>query len=149
MGQAQGDLVAVHYTGRLANGEQFDSSEGHAPLEFEIGSGMVIPGFDEAVANLEVGEKTTVTIPVDQAYGPRMDELINDVPPEFFQGNIPEEGTVISLQSPEGHVIAATVVKVADDKITLDLNHPLAGEELTFDLELLQNRGKMEDNYGS
>lgn len=138
----KGDTVHVHYTGRLSDGEQFDSSAGREPLAFTLGAGMVIPGFDAAVADLEVGEKTTVTIPVEQAYGPHEDELVQTVPLEFFENEKPEVGWVVQLQSPEGQIMAASIEEVGDKEVTLDLNHPLAGQDLTFDLELVEVGGE-------
>jgi len=137
-----GDTVHVHYTGRLSDGEQFDSSAGREPLVFTLGSGMVIPGFDAAVAELEVGGKTTVTIPAEEAYGPHADELVQTVPKDFFQGETPEVGWVVQLQSPEGQVMAASIEAIDDEGVTLDLNHPLAGQDLTFDLELVEIGGE-------
>jgi len=132
-----GDTVYVHYTGHLLDGEQFDSSAGREPLAFTLGGGMVIPGFDAAVADLELGEKTTVTIPADEAYGPHSDELIQRVPRDFFGDELPEVGWVVQLQSPDGQVIAASIESIEDDEVALDLNHPLAGQDLVFDLELV------------
>jgi FKBP-type peptidyl-prolyl cis-trans isomerase 2 len=137
-----GDTVHVHYTGRLNDGEEFDSSSGREPLAFTLGSGMVIPGFDAAVADLEVGEKTTVTIPSEEAYGPHQEELVQTVPKDFFQGETPEVGWVVQLQSPEGQVMAAAIKALTDEGVTLDLNHPLAGQDLTFDLELVEIGGE-------
>jgi len=137
-----GDTVHVHYTGRLSDGEQFDSSAGRDPLVFTLGSGVVIPGFDAAVAELEVGDKTTVTIPAEEAYGPHEEGLVQTVPLDFFQGESPEVGWVVQLQSPEGQVMAASIEAISDEGVTLDLNHPLAGQDLTFDLELIEIGGE-------
>ena len=133
-----GDTVHVHYTGRLNDGEEFDSSAGREPLAFTLGGGTVIPGFDAAVADLEVGGKTTVTIPAEEAYGPHEDELVQTVPKDFFQGETPEPGWLVQLQSHDGQVMAASIEAVSDEGVTLDLNHPLAGQDLTFDLELVE-----------
>lgn len=133
-----GNTVRVHYTGTLTDGSMFDSSEGREPLEFVVGEGMVIPGFDDAVADLEVGGKTTVTIPCDEAYGARQDEMVSNVPLEFFGEEKPEVGWMLQLQSPEGQIMPATVVAVTDEEATLDLNHPLAGQDLTFVIELVE-----------
>jgi len=140
-----GDVVHVNYTGRLVDGSKFDSSEGREPLVFVLGNGMVIPGFDAAVADLEVGEKTTVTIPVEEAYGPHEEGLVQMVPKDFFQGESPEVGWVVQLQSPDGAVMAASIESITDEGVTLDLNHPLAGQELTFDLELVEVGGEMPE----
>ncbi|MCL2882506.1 MAG: peptidylprolyl isomerase [Coriobacteriia bacterium] len=140
-----GDVVHVNYTGRLLDGSQFDSSEGREPLAFILGNSMVIPGFDAAVADLEVGEKITVTIPVEEAYGPHEEGLIQMVPKDFFQGESPEVGWVVQLQSPDGQVMAASIEAISDEGVTLDLNHPLAGQDLVFDLELVEIGGEMPE----
>jgi FKBP-type peptidyl-prolyl cis-trans isomerase 2 len=134
-----GDKINVHYTGRLTDGTLFDSSEGREPLEFQVGSGMVIKGFDEGVTGMSIGEKKTVHIPVAEAYGD-MDpnylavfnkaEIPSDIPYEVgMQLNMHQDGT--------GQVMPVTVVEVTDTTITLDANHPLAGKDLIFDLELV------------
>ena len=133
----KGDKVKVHYTGTLGNGEQFDTSEGREPLEFELGAGMVIPGFDNAITGMAKGEKATVTIPSAEAYGPRQDELIQKVPMDFFNGETPQVGWMLQLQSPEGQILPAVVTAIDDDGVTLDINHPLAGQDLTFEIELV------------
>lgn len=137
MAPKQDDQVKVHYKGTLANGDVFDSSEGREPLDFTVGAGMVIPGFDAAVAGLEVGGNVVVTIPVDQAYGPRLEEMVQTVPLSFFGEEVPEVGMMLQLQSPEGHVLPAVVAARDDESATLDINHPLAGEDLTFDITLV------------
>lgn len=138
MKASKGDTVKVHYTGTLSSGEEFDSSRDRAPLEFELGAGMVIPGFDAAVDGLQPGESVKVTIPAEQAYGERQDELIQTVPLDFFGEQLPQEGWMLQLQSEDGNVIPAIVVSVDDDSATLDINHPLAGQDLTFDIELVE-----------
>ncbi len=132
-----GDTVRVHYRGTLSDGTEFDSSAGRDPLEFEVGAGQVIPGFDEAVAGLEVGQSTTVTIAACDAYGERVDEAVQDFPREAFGEDVPEVGWTVELQAPDGSRMAATIVGVGDEVVTLDFNHPLAGEELTFEIELV------------
>ncbi|MBK5211136.1 MAG: peptidylprolyl isomerase [Coriobacteriia bacterium] len=138
MKASTGDKVKVNYTGTLSNGEQFDSSIGREPLEFDLGAGQVIPGFDKAVIGLGIGETVTITIPADEAYGVRDDKLIQHVPLEFFGEKLPEKGWMLELQSPEGQVIPATVVDINEENATLDINHPLAGEDLTFEIELVE-----------
>ena len=135
-----GDTVRIHYTGRLADGTVFDSSEGRAPLEFTIGESQVIPGFEEAVSGMEPGQETTVTIPSDQAYGAHRAELLFDVPREQFPDDLdPQIGQ--QLQMTNGSQTAVvTVSEVADGSIKLDANHPLAGKDLTFDLTLVEIR---------
>lgn len=142
MKAAKGDKVKVNYTGTLTTGEEFDSSKDREPLEFELGSGMVIPGFDAAVEGLEPGESIKVTIPCAEAYGERQEQLVQTVPLEFFGEHVPQEGWMLQLQSEDGHVIPATVVSVTDENATLDINHPLAGQDLVFDIELIEIVGK-------
>ena len=133
-----GDKVRIHYTGTLSDGSVFDSSEGRDPLEFTLGSGQVIPGFDTGVTGMEVGEKKTIEIPCDQAYGPSNPGAIQDVPRDQIPAEIPlEVGLQLQMQSPQGQVIPVTVIKVTDEAVTLDANHALAGKDLTFALELV------------
>ena len=138
MKASKGDTVKVHYTGTLSSGEEFDSSREREPLEFELGAGMVIPGFDAAVLGLEPGEGVTVTIPAKEAYGERQDELIQSVPLDFFGEQLPEAGWMLQLQSEDGNVIPAVVVSVDEESATLDINHPLAGQDLTFEINLVE-----------
>lgn len=133
-----GDTVRVHYRGTLADGTEFDSSIGREPLEFEVGGGQVIPGFDEAVSDLEVGQKATVTIESCNAYGERMEEAVQTMPLEAFGEEVPQEGWAVELQAPDGSRMAATIVEVTAEAATLDFNHPLAGEDLTFEIELVE-----------
>lgn len=136
---ATGQTVRIHYTGTLADGTQFDSSEGRAPLEFTLGSGQVIPGFDVAVTGMEVGATKTVTIPAAQAYGEPRPEMVLEVGRDQFPaGVVPEVGQELHLQTPEGQHVPVRVVEVADDTVMLDANHALAGEDLTFALELVE-----------
>ena len=129
----EGDLVAVHYTGTLDDGTEFDSSREREPLEFVVGSGQVIPGFDEAVLGMKVGDTTTVRIPPDQAYGEPDPEAII----EFPIADVPEEFRVEGVQVMVGNGIPATVIEVTEDTVTIDANHPLAGEALTFEIEVV------------
>ncbi|CUJ87327.1 peptidylprolyl isomerase [Shimia thalassica] len=133
-----GDKVRIHYTGTLSDGSVFDSSEGRDPLEFTLGSGQVIPGFDAGVAGMAIGDKKTIEIPSDQAYGPSHDEAIQDVPREQIPAEIPlEVGLQLQMQAPTGQVVPVTVIKITEDTVTLDANHALAGKDLTFALELV------------
>jgi peptidylprolyl isomerase len=132
-----GDTVSVHYTGRLENGTVFDSSSGRDPLQFRLGTGEVIAGFDEAVLGMTPGEERSVTIPADQAYGQHRDELLmvvsrSELPPEI-QADI---GQQLQL-SQDGESFVVTITDVTEDDVVLDGNHPLAGEDLTFDLQLV------------
>ncbi len=139
MTQAErGDTVRVHYTGTLAGGEQFDSSAGRDPLEFTLGDGMVIPGFESAVTGMTVGESKTFDIPSDQAYGPRRDEMVMQVDRNQFPDHIdPEVGQQLQMQQ-GNQAFVVTVAEVNDDAVTLDGNHPLAGQDLTFTIELVE-----------
>lgn len=133
-----GDKVKVHYTGTLADGTQFDSSVGGDPLEFVMGEGQLIPGFENAVAQMSVGDKCTVTIVADEAYGPRYDELLQEVPRDLIPDSIElSEGLALQGQAPDGHPMRYTVISFTDEQVTLDGNHPLAGQDLTFALELV------------
>ena len=134
----KGDKVKVHYHGKLTDGTTFDSSTGREPLEFTIGSGMVIPGFDKGVTGMSVGEKKTITIPSDQAYGPKQEELIMEFPVAQFPPEInPEPGMTLNMSDGQGQSFPVTVIEVKDSNVIIDANAPLAGEDLVFDLELM------------
>lgn len=133
-----GDTVRVHYTGRLDDGTVFDSSRGRDPLRFEVGSGQVIRGFDDAVSGMRAGEEKTVTIPARAAYGDPREELVFTVPRDRLPPEIDaRSGQQLQMQQ-GGETAVVTVRDVSDDEITLDANHPLAGRDLTFDLELVE-----------
>lgn len=135
-----GDTVSIHYTGTLADGSVFDSSRGRTPLEFTLGSGQVIPGFDAAVDGMAIGEEKTVTIPAAEAYGPHRHELMVEVSRAQLPGDLrPEVGQQLQL-SQGGQQFVVTVRDVSDVSVVLDGNHPLAGEDLTFALELVEVR---------
>ena len=135
----KGDSVKIHYTGRLEDGTVFDSSRDRDPLEFTLGAGMVIPGFDEAVEGMAVGDEKTAEIPADQAYGPRRDDLMIPVSPEQFPDDLdPEVGQQLQMQTGEGQTFVASVAEVGDEAVVLDANHPLAGKDLTFEIELVE-----------
>ena len=139
----KGDTVKVHYHGKLADGATFDSSEGREPLEFEVGCGTVIPGFDTGVTGMEVGEKKTITIPADEAYGPKQEEMIMEFPKDRFPADmVPEVGVQLNMSNGSGQNFPVVIVEVKDDMVILDANHPLAGEDLTFDLELVEIKSK-------
>lgn len=133
------DKVKVHYTGKLTSGEIFDSSEGRAPLEFTVGGGQMIKGFDEAVNGMEVNEEKTVTIPSKEAYGEKKDELIQEIPrdqlPEDMQ---PEVGQKLVATNDLGHQTQVSVTGVSKTAITIDANHELAGKDLVFDIQLVE-----------
>lgn len=134
----KGDTVRVHYTGRLQSGEVFDSSEGGEPLEFQIGAGQVIEGFDQGVREMSVGGKKTLVIEADQAYGQRNDALVQQVSRASINLDAePQVGMNLIMQLPDGNQIPITVTEVTADSITLDANHPLAGSQLTFEVELV------------
>jgi peptidylprolyl isomerase len=134
-----GDKVKVHYHGRLTSGETFDSSAGREPLEFEVGSGMVIKGFDDGVTGMKVGEKKTVNIPAEDAYGEKNPEMIIEYPREQFPETIElKEGEALVMSSASGQQFQVRIAGIKDDVVLLDANHPLAGEELIFDIELVE-----------
>ena len=133
-----GKNVKVHYQGTLADGTVFDSSEGGDPFEFEIGAGTVIPGFEAAVAMMQVDETTSVTIPCAEAYGEVNEQMIGQIERSQLPDEIePEVGMVLSLTSADGEEIPVRIVDLDDASLTLDGNHPLAGEDLTFELTLV------------
>jgi FKBP-type peptidyl-prolyl cis-trans isomerase 2 len=135
---ADGKTVRIHYTGTLNDGTQFDSSAGRDPLEFETGSGMVIPGFDSAVRDMLVGGKKTVTIPAAEAYGEAREEMIGDLPKDRFPPDMQlAVGMPLQMMSPQGP-LGVVVKAITDEFVTIDANHPLAGKDLTFELELVE-----------
>jgi len=138
----KGDKIKVHYHGKLDDGTTFDSSEGRDPLAFEVGSGMVIPGFDAGVTGMEKGEKKTIKIPSDEAYGPMLNEMVMEFPKERFPEDMkPEVGMSLNMSNQEGQSFPVVIKEVKDDVVVLDANHPLAGKDLTFDLELVEIEG--------
>ena len=132
--------VRVHYTGTLADGTVFDSSRERDPFEFTVGTGQVIKGFDDAVADMAVGDTKTVTVPSDDAYGPHFAERVIEVDHgQFAEGVIPEVGMQLQSDGGEGQQpMVVTVTEVTEDKVILDANHPLAGQDLTFEIELME-----------
>ncbi len=134
-----GDTVRIHYTGTLDDGTQFDSSAGRDPLEFALGAGQVIRGFDSAVDGMAVGEKKTVTLPAQEAYGEHHEQLVQEVSRSALPGEIePAVGMQLQSQSPEGQVMMLVITDVGEESITVDANHPLAGQALTFAIELVE-----------
>ncbi len=134
-----GDKVKVHYHGRLTSGETFDSSEGREPLEFEVGSGMVIKGFDDGVTGMKVGDKKTVNISAEQAYGEKNPDMVVEYPRSQFPSHIElKVGEQLVMSSASGQQFQVRIAEIKDEVILLDANHPLAGEELIFDIELVE-----------
>jgi peptidylprolyl isomerase len=134
-----GDTVQVNYTGKLADGTIFDSTEGRTPYELTLGAGQAIPGFDNAILGMKVGEKKTVTIPSDEAYGPHLDDMVIEVSRDRIRSdNEPTVGQVLTSTAANGQEIRFTIIAISDNgTVTLDANHPLAGKDLTFDIELV------------
>ena len=134
-----GDTVKVHYTGKLATGDQFDSSEGREPLEFTVGAGQMIPGFDAALPGMNVGDKKTINIAAAQGYGEINEEAIIEFPKENVPADMKiEPGMSLTLSDQQGNPFPVVVKEVKDDIIVLDANHFLAGKELVFDIELVE-----------
>jgi peptidylprolyl isomerase len=133
------DSVKVHYTGKLKDGTVFDSSQDRNPLQFQLGQGQIIPGFEQAVMGMSVGEAKTVNIPSNQAYGPRQEELIQEVPRQQLPTDMEfQVGQRLQLGQEKEQPMIVEVTEVTDASIKLDANHPLAGKELIFDIELLE-----------
>lgn len=135
----KGDNVKVHYTGKLDDGTVFDSSVNREPLEFTMGGGQIIPGFEEAVTDMEPGDSKTTTIPADMAYGPHREEMVLVV----NRAELPAEldldvGQQLQSRQPDGQTMLFTVTELSDSSVTLDANHPLAGMDLTFDIQLVE-----------
>ena len=134
-----GDKVKVHYNGKLRNGETFDSSEGREPLEFTVGGGQVIKGFDNGVMGMQVGDKRTVEIEVTDAYGEKNEDMVVEFPKERFPPDMkPEVGMQLMMNNGQGQSFPVVVKEVREDNVLLDANHPLAGEDLIFDIELVE-----------
>ena len=135
----KGDTVKVHYHGKLTSGETFDSSDGRDPLEFEVGSGMVIKGFDDGVTGMAVGDKKTINIPYDEAYGPLNPDMLIEMPKERFPADMElEPGTPLLMSDGQGQQFQVTIKEIKENTVMLDANHPLAGKDLVFDLELVE-----------
>lgn len=134
-----GDTVRIHYTGTLQDGEQFDSSLGRDPLQFTIGQGQVIGGFEQAAIGLKAGESRTVTVPAADAYGEHRPDLVQEIERVSLPQDIDfQEGLQLQAQGPNSQPLMLTVTSVNDQSVTLDANHPLAGKDLTFDIELVE-----------
>jgi FKBP-type peptidyl-prolyl cis-trans isomerase 2 len=134
-----GDTVRIHYTGTLDDGSVFDSSRDREPLEFTVGSGQIIPGLEQAIPGMKIGEEKTVAIPCDLAYGPHDPNGRQAIPRDQVPEHIPLElGTALQMQLPDGRAMAVTVAEVTEAEVVLDANHPLAGKDLTFDVEMVE-----------
>ena len=134
-----GDKVKVHYHGKLRSGETFDSSEGREPLEFTVGGGQVIKGFDDGVKGMKVGDKKTVEIEVENAYGAKNEEMVVEFPKNQFPPDLnPEVGMQLMMSNGNGQQFPVVIKEVREESVVLDANHPLAGQELIFDLELVE-----------
>ncbi len=134
----EGDAVSVHYTGKLPDGTVFDSSREREPLQVKVGAGEVIPGFEQGLVGMEVGDNKTVTLTPDEAYGYRREDLIVDVDANQFPDNVkPRIGQRLQVRQPDGSLVNVQITGIEDGTVTLDANHPLAGETLIFDIELV------------
>lgn len=134
-----GDRVRVHYRGSLTDGTEFDSSFDGEPLEFMLGEGMVIPGFENAIVGMAEGQTKTVTIPPDEAYGPYSDELIAVIQRSILPADLdPQVGMELEAKAEDGTVTVVTITEVTADTVTLDANHQLAGQELVFEIQLVE-----------
>jgi len=134
-----GDKIRIHYHGKLRSGDVFDSSNGREPLEFTVGSGQVIKGFDEGVKGMKVGDKKTIEIPVGEAYGEKEQERMLQFPMEQFPPDLkPEVGMQLMMSDGSGQQMPVTITEIKEDSVVLDANHPLAGQDLIFDLELVE-----------
>lgn len=135
----KGDTIQVHYTGKFEDGKEFDSSLSRQPLQFEVGAGRVIKGFEDAVVGLQAGEKKTVTIPAEDAYGSYDENLLIEIPKKNVpEGVTPEVGMRLQLVNQQGQAAHVVVTEIVDETVRLDANHPLAGKTLVFDLEVLE-----------
>ena len=140
MAQAKdGDTIKVHYTGKLDDGSVFDSSTDRDPLEFKLGENRIIGGFEKAVIGMEPGEKSMVKIPAEEAFGPHREEMVIEMKKEDFPADVdPKIGQKFNLHQSDDQTVIVTVTEVTENTVTLDANHPLAGKELTFDIELVE-----------
>ena len=134
-----GDTVKVHYTGTLENGEVFDTSQEREPLEFTLGQGQLIPGFEKAVIGLNVGDSTKVDIPSVEAYGEMREDLVINVPKDQLPADVePQVGMQLQVNQPNGQPVPVRITGISDTELTLDANHPLAGKDLSFEIELVE-----------
>lgn len=137
-----GDKIKVHYHGKLTSGETFDSSAGREPLQFEVGSGAVIKGFDEGVTGMTIGQKKTIQIPFMEAYGPHSPEMVIEMPKDRFPADMEISiGMPLQMSDGQGRQFQVSVTEIKETAVMLDANHPLAGKDLIFDLELVEIEG--------
>ena len=137
-----GDTVKVHYHGTLPTGETFDSSSGRDPLEFKVGEGQVIPGFDNALIDMEIGQSKKVEIPMMEAYGPAHEEMVFKFPKANFPEDFtPEVGMSVNMRDQQGNPVPVIIVGIEEEVVVLDANHPLAGQDLIFQIELVEIAG--------
>ncbi|MFQ5834814.1 MAG: peptidylprolyl isomerase [bacterium] len=134
----KGDEVKLHLSGKLKNGKVFATTEGKKPVKFTVGAGEILAGIDEAVIGMEKNEEKEITLPPEKAFGERKEELVMKVAKNKLKGKKVEVGQRISVQSQKGRTMSAQVMKIGEDKITLDLNYPLAGKELTFKIKVVE-----------
>lgn len=136
---SSGDVVRIHYTGTLPDGTQFDSSSGREPLEFKVGSGQIIPGLDRQIEGMTVGQSQTLTIPANEAYGPRDENGVQTVSRTALPADMEVAvGTNLQAKTQDGSQVALTVIDLTDEEVTVDSNHPLAGQDLIFDVEVVE-----------
>jgi peptidylprolyl isomerase len=134
-----GDTVKVHYVGKLRDGTVFDTSREREPIEFTIGESQLIPGFEQAVVGMGAGESKTVEIASDEAYGPRNEEMVVIIERNEFPNHlIPKVGQLLQIRQPTGQMFIVTITDVSESNVTLDANHPLAGKDLTFEIQLVE-----------
>jgi FKBP-type peptidyl-prolyl cis-trans isomerase 2 len=134
-----GDTVKVHYKAKLVNGTVFDSTHHRDPIAFTTGAGQVIPGFEQAIVGMNAGELRTVQVPADNAFGPHNKELVQKVPPDLFPAELePEVGQRLQIPRRDRQPLTVTVTEVSESSVTLDANHPLAGQDLIFDIQLVE-----------
>ena len=134
----KGDKVTVEYTGKLADGNVFDTSDGKGPLSFEVGAKQVIPGFEAQVEGMKVGEEKTFNLSVEEGYGPMRDELKQEIPRDKLPADPePKKGMMLMMTAPNGNQIPARIAEVKKDLVVIDINHPLAGKELTFTVKVV------------
>ncbi len=134
------NVYGIEYTVKNSKGEVIDSNKGQAPLEFVAGKGQIIPGLEKEVENMETGEEKTVTVPAAEAYGEYNPEMTQELPRDQFQGIDLQKGMTLYGQTPDGQTVAVTVKDFDDQKVTIDYNHPLAGEDLTFEVKVVSKR---------